>query len=243
MSIGSQAVEAVNQSKIAFCRFLTANDTGESGSHQAGIYMPKNTVPLLFDSPGIRGENKDRFVSITWNDDFTTKSRFIYYGEKTRNEYRITRMGKGFPYLKPDHTGDLFILSQSDIENYNGYVLEHEDDIDEFLGAFGMLPSDTGQLIDKRGINPEYQRQMLFDEYINGLTVDFPVSSEISEMARLITRKLNPQPGAMISEPDRILLEWIKTEYGLFQELENNKYSNVIYNGFENIEDFFPWRL
>ena len=243
MSIGSQAVEAVNQSKIAFCRFLTANDTGESGSHQAGIYMPKNTVPLLFDSPGIRGENKDRFVSITWNDDFTTKSRFIYYGEKTRNEYRITRMGKGFPYLKPDHTGDLFILSQSDIENYNGYVLEHEDDIDEFLGAFGMLPSDTGQLIDKRGINPEYQRQMLFDEYINGLTVDFPVSSEISEMARLITRKLNPQPGAMISEPDRILLEWIKTEYGLFQELENNKYSNVIYNGFENIEDFLKISL
>ena len=243
MSIGSQAVEAVNQSKIAFCRFLTANDTGESGSHQAGIYMPKNTVPLLFDSPGIRGKNKDRFVSITWNDDFTTKSRFIYYGEKTRNEYRITRMGKGFPYLKPDHTGDLFILSQSDIENYNGYVLEHEDDIDEFLGAFGMLPSDTGQLIDKRGINPEYQRQMLFDEYINGLTVDFPVSSEISEMARLITRKLNPQPGAMISEPDRILLEWIKTEYGLFQELENNKYSNVIYNGFENIEDFLKISL
>lgn len=243
MSLGSQAIEAVNESKKAFCRFLTANDTGKTGAHQSGIYMPKNTVSLLFDTPGIRGENKDRFVSIRWNDDFTTESRFIYYGDKTRNEYRITRMGKGFPYLKPDHTGDLFILTQADNENYNGYILEHEYDIDEFLGAFGMLPTDTGKLIDKGSIKPEYQRQRMFAEYIDGLTVDFPVSSEISEMARLFTRKLNPQPGVMISEPDKILLEWIKTEYGLFQELENTRYSNVIQNGFESIESFLKISL
>ena len=243
MSLGSQAVGAVNDSKMAFCRFLTANDTGKTGAHQSGIYMPKNTVSLLFDNPGIRGENKDRFVSIKWNDDFITESRFIYYGGKTRNEYRITRMGKGFPYLKPDHTGDLFILTKTDSDNYNGFILEYEDDIDEFLGAFGMLPTDTGQLIDKGSITSEYQRQMLFEEYIGGLSVDFPVSSEISEMARLITRKLNPQPGAIISEPDKILLEWIKNEYGLFQELENNKYSDIIHGGFKNIEEFLKISL
>ena len=243
MSLGSQAVEAVNQANMSFCRFLTANDTGESGAHQAGIYMPKNTASLMFDTPGVRGQNKDRYVSIIWNEDFQTESRFIYYGQKTRNEYRITRMGKGFPYLKPDHTGDLFVLAKNNEEEYSGYILEYEDDIDEFLGAFGMLPSDTGQLIEKSSITPEYMQQMLFENYICNLEVDFPTSSEVSEMARTFTSKLHPQPGAMIYEPDKILLEWTDMEYSLFQKLENNKYSSVIQHGFENIDEFLKISL
>ena len=56
----------------------------------------------MFDAPGIKGTNKDRFIKIRWQNDFETVSRFIYYGSGTRNEYRITLLGKIFPYFQVD---------------------------------------------------------------------------------------------------------------------------------------------
>ncbi len=95
-----KAIVRVEQSELAFCKFLAANDVGTTGAHQVGIYIPKNSINILFNIPGVRGENKDRHVTIKWQDDFTTASRFIYYGRGTRNEYRITRFGRGFPFFK-----------------------------------------------------------------------------------------------------------------------------------------------
>lgn len=96
----NSAIVKVQNAKYTFCRFITANDTGKNGSHQAGFYIPKCAAALLFDTPGVKGENKDKMVKVKWQDDFTTDSRFIYYGQGTRNEYRITRFGKGFPFLR-----------------------------------------------------------------------------------------------------------------------------------------------
>ena len=44
-------IENVKKSKAAFCRFITANDTGKNGSHQAGFYIPKCAAKLLFETP------------------------------------------------------------------------------------------------------------------------------------------------------------------------------------------------
>ena len=84
------AITAVNKARYAFCKFISANDVGVTGAHQAGFYIPKNCWPLMFDAPGIKGTNKDRFIKIRWQNDFETVSRFIYYGSGTRNEYRLT---------------------------------------------------------------------------------------------------------------------------------------------------------
>ena len=55
----NSAIIGVQSAKRAFCRFITANDTGKNGSHQAGFYIPKCAAALLFAPPGVRGENKD----------------------------------------------------------------------------------------------------------------------------------------------------------------------------------------
>ncbi len=78
-NIASSAIQAVNNGQIAYCKFLSANDTGDTGTHQAGIYIAKNAISILFDKPGEKGSNKDKFVKIRWQDDFTTESRFICY--------------------------------------------------------------------------------------------------------------------------------------------------------------------
>ena len=109
----NSAIVKVQNAKYAFCRFITANDTGEDTVHikQASIYQNAQ-LALSFDTPGVKGENKDKMVKVKWQDDFTTDSRFIYYGQGTRNEYRITRFGKGFPFFEEDNVGDLLIIAQ-----------------------------------------------------------------------------------------------------------------------------------
>lgn len=57
---------------LAFCKFISANDVGATGTHQAGLYIPKNSYQILFDSAGNKGANKERFVKIKWQDSFET---------------------------------------------------------------------------------------------------------------------------------------------------------------------------
>ena len=75
------AINSVLCGQQAFCKFLSANDTGKTGGHQAGIYISKPSVPVLFNEAGIKGENKDKWVKIKWQNSFETDSRFIYYGK------------------------------------------------------------------------------------------------------------------------------------------------------------------
>ena len=142
------AINAVLKGQMSFCRFLTANDTGLTGGHQAGIYIAKTGIDILFDKPGEKGENKDRWVNITWQDGSKTESRFIYYGQGTRNEYRITNFGRGFPFLHTEYTGALFVLIKVSIDDYQAFVLNTDDELESFFDAFGLTPADTNQIID-----------------------------------------------------------------------------------------------
>lgn len=169
----NSAIVKVQNAKYAFCRFITANDTGKNGSHQAGFYIPKCAAALLFDTPGVKGENKDKMVKVKWQDDFTTDSRFIYYGQGTRNEYRITRFGKGFPFFEEDNVGDLLIIAQQSEDYYYGFVLQTDQDIDDFFAYFNLSPEKTNQLIDvTQASTPEKQLEIGIQELV-ALYTDF----------------------------------------------------------------------
>ena len=117
-SILQNAIQSAQKAEIAFSKFITANDTGSTGGHQAGYHIHKNAWSLFFSKPGEKGTNSDRIVTIKWQNDFETTSRFIYYGVGTRNEYRLTRFGKGFPYLSDDNVGDLLIICKKGTTEY-----------------------------------------------------------------------------------------------------------------------------
>src|SRR5437879_4223314 len=123
MSILEIAIRSVQNSELSFCKYITANDTGETGGHQAGFHISKGAWQLFFDEEGKKGSNKDKFITIKWQDNFETSSRFIYYGVGTRNEYRLTRFGKGFPFLSDDNIGDLLIISRKSSDYYEAFVL------------------------------------------------------------------------------------------------------------------------
>jgi hypothetical protein len=101
-----------------YAKVLTANDTGQSGTHQAGIHIPKAQEELIKMLPQLDGRVKNPDAWLTCSD-FQGRRwllRYVYYNNRlhepggTRNEYRITHTTRFFKAIgaKP---GDIFTLS------------------------------------------------------------------------------------------------------------------------------------
>lgn len=234
----NQAIDAVLNCTLGFCKFLSANDTGATGGHQSGIYIPKSAFKILFSLPGEKGENKDKWVKIKWQDDFITDSRFIYYGKGTRNEYRITNFGRDFPFLNTEYTGALFVFAKKDEENYLAYILNSDNDIEMFLDAFGISPTETNDIIDTGVVNSESKERVAIQNFIRDLNIEFPPSDIMSFAAREIQNKVYNHIEYIQSDPDRKLIEWTNLEYTLFRALENARYESVLHDGFKSVDEF-----
>lgn len=229
--------DAINSEKI-FCKFLSANDTGETGGHQDGIYIPKNSAPLIFDEAGVKGQNREVLNEIIWQNDFKTSACFKYYGQGTRNEYRITRFGRGFPFLQPEYTGALVVILKLKDTSYKAYVLNFEDDINTFLNYFGLTPAETNRLIEQKTIQLEEKESIAIAEFIRNLKVDFPSSEEMSITAQSIQNKVYNHNEYIQTNPDKKLLDWTSVEYNLFRAVEHARYGEIITKGFKDVDTF-----
>jgi len=238
-SILQNAVQSAQKAEIAFTKFITANDTGSTGGHQAGFHIHKNAWPLFFSKSGEKGSNRDLMVTIKWQNDFVTTSRFIYYGVGTRNEYRLTRFGKGFPFLTDDNVGDLLVLCKRESTNYEAFVLQKDEEIEDFLAALNITVNDTNKIIPKQfELSREDKMYQCFITYLKSLTIDFPVTTELSLNARRCFNgafeiKLNQ----VINDPDNILINWLDTEFKLFKTIENNRYAIRIKTPLSSVEE------
>ena len=234
----TQAIRSVLNGRQSCCKFLAANDTGLTEAHQAGIYISKPSAPNLFEKPGIKGANMEKWVKIRWQNDLETCTRFIYYGRGTRNEYRMTNFGHGFPLLRPEYTGALFVLVQMDTENYEAYVLNTDEDIEQFLEAFALSPTETNRPIDTARVRTETRLETEIEKFVSGLTTDFPLSEEMSAAAREIENRVNDHMEYIRTDPDRKLIAWTDVEYALFRAIEHARYGTAVSRGFSSVDDF-----
>lgn len=232
------AINAVNKGKLSFCKFLSANDTGLTGGHQAGIYIAKPAIPILFDKRFEKGNNHEKWVKISWQDGKVTDTRFIYYGKGTRNEYRITNFGRGFEFLNHEYTGALFVLIQNTEVDYQGYVLNTDEEINQFLDAFNISPTETNNLININNRDVDILEKEQFYNFIVMLDVDFPTSEVVSAKAREIENIVYNHLEYIIYNPDQKLLDWYNMEFKLFRAIEHARYGDLIRNGFDDVEDF-----
>jgi len=103
-------------------KILSANDTGETKTHQAGICIPKKPEILAF-FPSLDNSKKNPRQTINFEDNSGDywKWSFIYYNGKffggTRNEYRLTGMTA---FIKSNNlkAGDSVTLSRSHDSEY-----------------------------------------------------------------------------------------------------------------------------
>lgn len=244
-SILQNAVQSAQKAEVAFTKFITANDTGSTGGHQSGYHIHKNAWPLFFDKPGEKGTNSEKIVTIKWQGDFETESRFIYYGKETRNEYRLTRFGRGFPFLSDENVGDLLIISKKSPEYYEAYVLQRDEDIEEFLASLNITINETNQIIPKElQMSPEDVMYQCFNSFLKSLKTEFPPTQDLSKEARLcydIAHDITIK--SILKDPDRNILNWLDAEYQLFKMIENDRYSQKIKTPFSSLEELIEIAL
>ena len=238
-SILQNAVQSAQKAEIAFSKFITANDTGSTGGHQAGYHIHKNAWSLFFDKPGEKGTNSDIIVTIKWQNDFDTTSRFIYYGVGTRNEYRLTRFGKGFPYLSDDNVGDLLIICKRATKTYEAFILQKDDEIEDFFAALNLSVNDTNKIIPKQfQVSPQDKMYQCFIAYLKSLSVDFPSTQFLSSNARrCYNNAFDINLKSILEDPDGKLLNWLDAEFQLFKTIENDRYSERIKTPFTTVEE------
>jgi hypothetical protein len=102
----------------ALSKFLSANDTGETGAHQAGILVPKDPKILGF-FPRLPADVLNPRIHLYFRDEegVQWEFAFIYYNNRlfggTRNEYRLTRMT---PFMNGNglRAGDELILEKKE---------------------------------------------------------------------------------------------------------------------------------
>ncbi len=232
-----KAIDAVLKGKASFCKFLSANDSGETGGHQSGILISKSAKSMLFTDDEMRDNHiLKKTGKIRWQDDYETNCTFTWY--ESKNELRITGFGRGLSPLRVEFTGALFVMVKDSPEAYQGFIFNTDEDITEFLDSFGLTPAETNRPIELNRVTPEMREKQAIDEFIAGLTVDFPSSFEMSRAARLIQYAVYLNRRLTITDPDNALLRWTEEEYTLFRAIEHARYGGIVSKGFSTVDDF-----
>ena len=79
----TKAIGAVLGGEVSFCKFLSANDSGETGGHQYGILI-SITASAMFWTEQEMKENHilKKYGRIRWQDDYETDCTFTWYESK-----------------------------------------------------------------------------------------------------------------------------------------------------------------
>lgn len=226
----------IQGASFAFCRYITINDTGKNGSHQAGFLVPKAAGESIFGHPLERGENEKKRVCVTWHETLTTHSVFTYYGRK-KNEIRLTNFGRDFPFFQEENVGDLLVLVRLDDENYCGVVLSEEEDIENFYSQFNLTPGVSNQLLTTPTASPEKRITQQLQRIAEGIQ-DFPSTQTMALLARESYNYVHRLTcdAHLTQRPDQVLMGWIHTEYLLFQNLEEKIYAPFLTQPFLNCQ-------
>lgn len=238
-SILTKAIDVAQNAQVAYSKYITPNDVGKTNSHQYGFHIHKSAWKLMFDSPRIKGSNDENLITIKWQDDFETASRFIYYGTGTRNEYRLTRFGQNFPFLTEDNLGDLLVICKIEEKFYQAYILNTDEDIEDFLAALNISPDNVNGIIPKQfEIKSEDGLLVCFDTFIKTLANDFPSTFELSTSARnCYNNAFRITASKIKANPDKELIKWLEVEFQLFKLIENSMYLQKIERPFSSVEE------
>jgi type II restriction enzyme len=137
--LAEKAIDQAQQVGKAILTFISANDCGLTESHQAGFYLPRSAWELYAPFGPEKGKLEKSKVRIAWQGgEHLTDSVVTWYGQKTRDEYRLTSFGRGFPYLVDDSVGDLLVLIPQDPHNFLAYIIDLPEDIEDIQAALGV---------------------------------------------------------------------------------------------------------
>ncbi len=222
---------------------LSANDTQQTGGHQAGAYVPKDVIFNVI--PELRRESEynpyEHLDTTIESHSHTTTAKAIWYNNRlhggTRNEARITGWGgRTSPLLDPDLTGAAALFAfggRSDERWCRVWVCETEDETNLAEERFGTIEPGHGLVFPPPQQEPPVGGCGLDDADIPpGWIAEFPSPNDILE------RSLAMRPQFSSLGPDRRLLKRRECEYELFRSIERAVWLPHIKEGFASLNSF-----
>lgn len=236
--LSDQAIADAFGAGRALVKFISANDAGATHSHQSGFYLPKSLWRLFTPHPPEDGVNHKHDVTIDWQDGRRTDSVVTWYGRGTRSEYRLTRFGRGFPFLTTESVGDLLVLIPHGTAHFKAYVFDAESDIEEVLAALGVATNKGWGAFSREPQDEAAEESCVhehFRRFADGLA-GFPTGTEFAKETRAAISDCLAD-FAERSSDDRIW-QLLTAEYDLFRLVEHRLCAAQISGPFQSIEDF-----
>ena len=237
---------------VWYLKRLSANDTQLTGGHQAGLYVPKDVMFLLFPTLNRPAEhNPDLRFALTIDSDSSTpqaRARAVWYnnalhGNRTRgrNEVRITRLGGGAsPLLDVENTGALAVFAfqrpaeQGSARSCRVWICGCDEE-DAVESRWGPVEPGQWRLIDFNNAT-QFRRS---DATCWLQPDDFPASwLESYPPAEEIIRKAVALRPVTEGCADKRLIERRECEFEVFQSLEEAVELPGIREGFDDLTSF-----
>jgi hypothetical protein len=243
-SILSSAIQNTQESEISYCKFLSPNDTKSTKAHQSGYLISKSAWKMFLKTEPQKAEIIKVDLTIKWQDDFETNSVFTFYPSK--NEFRITNFGRGFPFREENNVGDLLIICKISEHYFKAFILSHDEEIEDFLEAVNITATETNSLIKKHYEEIKENKLLeCFNHFIKSLKVPFPATIDLANAARTCyincasksnNITISNPDDIIVANPDREILNWLDAEFQLFKLIENDRYQDIIKNVFTSVE-------
>ncbi len=247
-------LESFDPEWIFYIKRLSANDTGLTGGHQVGIYIPKDAgLRFLPEIQRIGIKNPEAHLSATVDSHALPEQtiRAIYYNNKHsekvkngRDEQRLTQWKKGIgetPVQDIDNTGALCVFAfHIPGENRNADFLrvwscrnpDEEDYLEALIGE--VLPGEW--LCDR------------FDNLVGGMFslpapaekfIDLPCEWDTAfpsgkKIIEFVIRHYREEQ----LEPDKRILKRRDHEFAVFRAIEEKHILGLVNEGFPSVDDF-----
>jgi EcoRII C terminal/Restriction endonuclease EcoRII, N-terminal len=228
-----------------YAKRLSANDTGLTGGHQVGFYVPHRfamAVAPELDEDVLNPRRELDFDLVSHGE--RSSPSLIYYNNRyltqgTRNEFRVTGFGgAGSALQDPDSTGAVLLTAWREgsarVEAWLAESAEQEDVIEEVVGpvepathVMRLAPGEDRQRLSARDAACEPP----IGELPASWAVEFPPGRALADEA------VRRRPGRGHG-PDTRLMERYRCEFGLFKVVESAHVVPLIAGGFPSVESF-----
>ena len=230
-----------------YAKRLSANDTGLTGGHQVGFYLPGDFALTVAPELAERVLNPRRTLQFTLlSHDQRAGPSLIYYNSRTirrqsngRNEFRVTGFGGRRSSLQdPESTGSILVTAwdrSNAVEAWLATSLEQEEVIESVLGPVEpathvmRLTSVTGY--PQLTVAAQAECEPDISTLPPGWSVQFPPGRELT--AEAVRRR----PGIGV-DVDRRLVDRYRCEFGLFKVVESAHTLPLVRSGFVTVDEF-----
>ena len=234
---------------VWYVKRLSGNDTLANGAHQAGPYIPRDTLLGLIPDLDRQGELNPRVdldIHIDSHGDCKRASA-IWYNNRfhggTRNETRLTGFGgSGSALLDPDNTGAVSVFAFSaGGKSCNVWVCRNraeEDVVEDRVGIVEpgrsvIRPSGSSIISISPDDRPGSRRKC----WLNPEEIPTEWIAELPNGADIVARAMEMRP-EISTDPDKRLLRRRDCEFEIFRSVEEAREWPAIVAGFSTMDEF-----